>query len=187
MLIVALIGGSHALHDSFEVIRWRSAGMSAGRASILWAISVAAEVVVFVIIGARLLNSLGAARAMALAAAAGAIRWATAALTASFQVLIFVEPLHGLTFALLHLACMDAIGRTVPVGLAATAQAFYATVAIGAASALVTLLSGPLYGNFGAAAFWPMAAMCGLALSLTLGLQRDRSTQASHPTRLQQP
>jgi PPP family 3-phenylpropionic acid transporter len=75
-----------------------------------------------------------------------------------------VEPLHGLTFALLHLACMDMIGRVAPANLAATAQAFYATVAMGAMSALVTLASGPLYGHFGSNAFWAMALMCAVAL-----------------------
>jgi MFS_1 like family len=59
------------------------------------------------------------------------------------------EPLHGLSFALLHLACMRLIGRLVPANLAATAQAIYGTVAIGATTAMVTLLSGTLYGRFG--------------------------------------
>jgi PPP family 3-phenylpropionic acid transporter len=173
MVIVALVWGSHALHDSFEVIRWRAAGMSASRASILWSISVAAEVLVFVLVGAPLLKWLGPARAMALSAVAGVIRWGTAALTASFSILVFVEPLQGLTFALLHLACMDVIGRTVPTHLAATAQAFYGTVAMGATYSLVTLASGPLYGHFGAGAFWPMAAMCGVGFFLTPKLRRD--------------
>jgi hypothetical protein len=49
---------------------------------------------------------------------------------------------------------MDMIGRVVPANLAATAQAFYATVAMGAISAIVTLASRPLYGYLGSAAFW---------------------------------
>ena len=77
-----------------------------------------------------------------------------------------VEPLHGLTFALLHLACMDMISRVAPIKLAATAQTFYATIAMGATSAAVTLASGPLYGHFGAAAFWAMASRCCARLSI---------------------
>lgn len=53
-----------------------------------------------------------------------------------------VEPLHGLTLALLHLTCMDVTGRSVPKALAATAQAFYATIAMGATAALVALALG---------------------------------------------
>jgi len=40
-----------------------------------------------------------------------------------------VQPLHGLTFALLHLACMRLIVQVVPVRLAATAQSIYGTCA----------------------------------------------------------
>lgn len=164
MAVAALIGGSHALHDTFEVIRWRSAGLSAAQASVLWALSVAAEVLVFVLVGPRLLKVLGPSRAMMLAGVAGIVRWSTAAVTAWFPLMALVEPLHGLTFALLHLACMDVIGRVVPANLAATAQTIYATLAVGATSAAVTLVSGPLYGTVGAAAFWAMAAMCAVSL-----------------------
>jgi PPP family 3-phenylpropionic acid transporter len=108
---------------------------------------------------------------MILAAGAGMVRWATDAQTAWFPLMAAVEPLHGLTFALLHLACMDMIGRVVPIKLAATAQAFYATIAVGATSAAVTLAAGPVYGHFGAAAFWAMAAMCALAIPVAKGIR----------------
>jgi PPP family 3-phenylpropionic acid transporter len=169
--VAALVGGSHALHDAFVVIRWRSAGLSAQQSSILWALSVAAEVVVFVVVGPKLLRALHPSRAMILAATAGIIRWATVAVTAWFPAMALVEPLHGLTFALLHLACMDVITRVVPAGLAATAQAIYGTVAMGAGVAAVTVVSGPLYARFGAGAFWAMAGLCALALPVASGLR----------------
>jgi MFS transporter, PPP family, 3-phenylpropionic acid transporter len=171
MIASALIGGSHALHDNFEVIRWHAAGLSAEQSSFLWSISVVAEVVVFSFLGRPLLRRLGTGGSTMLAAAAGIVRWGTAAQTAWFPIMAIVEPLHGLTFALLHLACMNMISRTVPVGLAATAQTFYATVAMGATSAAVTLVAGLLYGHFGAAAYWVMAAMCALALPVAKGLR----------------
>jgi PPP family 3-phenylpropionic acid transporter len=171
MGVAALVGGSHALHDSFEVIRWRAAGLSPAQCSVLWALAVAAEVFVFLFAGRRLLDRLGPAGSMTLAAAAGVLRWSAAACTAAFPVMAAVEPLQGLTFALLHLSCMAVIARHVPRPLAATAQAFYATIAMGAVAAVVTLASGPLYGGFGAGAFWPMAAMCAAALPLARSLR----------------
>jgi PPP family 3-phenylpropionic acid transporter len=47
VLVAALILGSHAMHDTFAVIRWRAAGISPQAVSLLWSLSVAAEVVVF--------------------------------------------------------------------------------------------------------------------------------------------
>ncbi len=171
MIVVALIGGSHVLHDVFAVIRWRAAGLSAWQCSVLWAMAVGAEVLVFFRLGPMLLRRLGPARAMMLSAAAGLVRWSTTAQTAAFPVMAVVEPLHGLSFALLHLSCMEMIGRLVPADLAATAQAFYSTVALGAMSAAITLAAGPLYGGLGARAFWAMAALCALALPLAHGIR----------------
>jgi PPP family 3-phenylpropionic acid transporter len=172
VLIAALVLGSHAMHDAFAVIRWSAAGISPATASVLWSESVAAEVVVFFLIGPALLRRLGPAGAMALAAAAGTLRWGVMAESADVVALALMQPLHGLTFALLHLACMRLLADIVPAGLAATAQAIYGTLAIGAATALLTLLSGVLYARLGAHGFWIMAALCAAALPLTIGLRR---------------
>jgi MFS transporter, PPP family, 3-phenylpropionic acid transporter len=64
-----MILGSHALHDTFSVIRWTQAGSSPQTASVLWSLAVAAEVVVFFLLGPWLLDRLGPGRAIAIAAA----------------------------------------------------------------------------------------------------------------------
>lgn len=173
LLVAALVLGSHAMHDAFAVIRWNAAGIGPGAASVLWSLSVAAEVIVFFLIGPPLVARAGPAAAAAIAAAAGALRWVVMALTADPLALVLTQPLHGLTFALLHLACMRLLIGSVPPQLAATGQAIYA-LAAGSATALLTLAAGALYARFGAAAFFAMAALCAAALPLTWGL-RTRS------------
>ena len=138
VLIAALILGSHAMHDTFAVIRWTGAGISPYAASVLWSMSVAAEVFVFFLAGPWLLRVLTPAGAIALAALGGAARWLVAAFTANIAALSVTQPLHGITFALLHLACMRLLALKVPAHLAATAQAVYGTVGVGAATALLT-------------------------------------------------
>ena len=69
VLVAALILGSHAMHDAFAVIRWY-AGISPGTASLLWSESVAAEVLVFFVIGPALVTRLTPAGAAAIAALA---------------------------------------------------------------------------------------------------------------------
>ena len=171
VLVAALILGSHAMHDAFAVIRWTAAGVSPGTSSLLWSLSVAAEVLVFFLIGPPLIAWLSPRGAIALAAATGIVRWAVMAQTTDLAALALVQPLHGVTFALLHLACMRLIARAVPAGLEGTAQALYATVGIGAATALLTFVSGILYMRWGAQGFWVMAALCAAALPLALRLR----------------
>ena len=114
VVVAALVLGSHAMYDAFAVIRWTGAGISPATTASLWSESVAAEVVVFLFIGPRLLGVLNPAGALALAAVCGFVRWGVMAQTADVAALALVQPLHGFTFALLHLACMRVIADTVP-------------------------------------------------------------------------
>ena len=163
LIVSALVYGSHAMHDAFAVIRWSDAGMDASVISVLWSEAVASEVMVFFLIGPALLRRIGPCGAAVLAAAAGVIRWSVAGVSTSVLLLSIVQPLHGLTFALLHLACMRIMATLVPISLAATAQAIYA-FGSGFATAALTFLSGILYARYGGEAFFPMAVLCGIAL-----------------------
>jgi PPP family 3-phenylpropionic acid transporter len=167
--VSALVLGSHAMHDAFAVIRWNSAGMSPTTVSILWSEAVLAEVLVFFVLGPRLIDWLGPKGAAALAAVAGVIRWIVMSQTADVAAIAVVQPFHGLTFALLHLACMRVISASIPSRLAATAQAVYAFGAT-IASAILTYSSGLLYGQFGATAFLAMAILAALAIPAALAL-----------------
>ena len=55
------------------------------------------------------------------------------------------------------------------------AQAFYRTVATGAATAVLTLLSGQLYGEPGSNARRVMAGLCAIAVLLARGLSWSRA------------
>ena len=170
MLVSSLVLGSHAMHDTFAVIRWHSAGVTPALASALWSESVAAEVAVFFRIAPTLLARFGPAAVLAIAAVAGVVRWVAMASSTSLIVLVLVQPLHGFTFAALHLACMRLIAALVPQRLAATGQALYGLGA-GATTALLTVASGSLYATLGAQGFLVMAALCVLALPVAAGLR----------------
>ncbi len=165
IVVSALVYGSHAAYDAFAVIRWSAAGLQAPVISALWAEAVAAEVIVFLAIGPWLLDRLGSRGAAIVAATAGIVRWFVMGFTNSILLLAVLQPLHGFTFALLHLACMRVIANVVPHGVAATAQAVYAFGA-GVVTAVLTSVSGMLYARYGGLTFIPMAALCAIALPL---------------------
>lgn len=170
--VAALVFGSHALLDAFAVIRWHAAGIGPATISVLWSEAVGAEVIVFLLIGPRMVDTLGPAGAAALAAVAAILRWSVMASSTHPGLLAAVQPLHGVTFALLHLACMRLMGATVPPHLAATGQALYA-LGPGLLTALLTLSSGMLYARLGGSAFLLMALLAALALPLCAGLRED--------------
>src|SRR4029079_14866003 len=138
-------------------------------------------VLVFLFLGRRLLGLLDPAGALAGSAVSGFVRFGVMAETTDVTALALVQPLHGFTFALLHLACMRIIADTVPRDLAGTAQAVYGLVGVGGATAVLTVVSGWLFGHFGPSGFWAMAMLCILALpvivSLRSALQRDQESK----------
>jgi hypothetical protein len=83
--------------------RGREAGIQPATISWLWSASVASEVVIFLLVGPRLIARIGPV------AATGVLRWTVAGLTTDVMALALMQPLHGLTFALLHLAAMRLI------------------------------------------------------------------------------
>jgi PPP family 3-phenylpropionic acid transporter len=167
----SIAGWSWSRHWSSEAtrcttaLRW-SAGVelvsAQGTSGLLWSLSVAAEVIVFFFVGRPLLDRMGPAGAAMLSAGAGIVRWAVMAETAWLPAAI--EPLHGLTFGLLHLTCMRLLAESVPRHLEATGLTIYGNVAIGIATVLLTVASGPVFDRFGAHGFWAMAALCAAAL-----------------------
>ncbi len=169
VVVAALVLGSHAMHDTFAMVRWSAAGIGPSAGSLLWSEAVVAEVVVFFALGPALLDRVGAGHALAIAATAGIVRWTAMATTTSLVVLAFVQPLHGITFALLHLACMRVIAAVAPPHLAASAQAIYAAGAT-AMTAVMDVVAGALYGRVGAAGFFAMALVCAVALPLAASL-----------------
>src|SRR5205814_9177303 len=176
-LVGALILGSHAMHDSFAVIRWQEVGIGPAIVGLLWSESVASEVLVFLWVGPILLSALSPTGALALAAFSGLVRWGVMAQTTEVTALALVQPLHGFTFALLYLASMRLITDNVPPALAGTAQAVYGLVGVGGATAVLMILSGWLYMHYGPTGFWAMAMLCIVALLVIWTLHRALSSR----------
>jgi PPP family 3-phenylpropionic acid transporter len=179
LLVTGLVQGSHALYGAFATLHWQAAGIAPAAIGVLWSIAVASEVLVFLVVGPRLLDRVGPGGLAVLAAAAGVLRWTAMASTDALPIQFLLQPLHGLTFAALHLATMRILAETVPPRLAASAFGLQASLGPGLAGAVLMLAAGPLYGSFGAGGFWAMAALCACALPAAMTLaERDAPAKA---------
>ena len=162
LVLVALIQGSHAAYYSFSSIYWKSAGHSEELIGYLWSLGVVAEVAVFAL--SKRLFSGWSLRALFVAAAIGVIaRWGLMASTTAIIALAAIQLLHGVTFAMAHIAAIQYI-QHAPQNKMVALQALYNAIPLGAFIALMTTLSGWGYDNWGANVFWAMALMGVLAL-----------------------
>ncbi|WGW00099.1 3-phenylpropionate MFS transporter [Vibrio sp. YMD68] len=162
LTLIALIQGSHAAYYSFSAIYWRDAGYSADIIGYLWSLGVVAEVMVFAF--SKRFFSGWTLRALFVMAAIGVmVRWGITASTTEIYALVLVQLLHGVTFAVAHIAAIQYIQQEEEHKMVAL-QALYNAIPLGAVIALLTTLSGWGYENWGANVFWAMALMGGLAL-----------------------
>lgn len=167
----ALIQTSHMVYYGFGTLHWQAAGHGGGVIGALWAEGVIAEVILFAF-GTRVLARFGPVRLIALAGAAGLVRWTVLAATTALPALAAANWLHALTFGATHLGAMHFITRAAPAEVSARAQALYSAVTMGLAPGLAMLASGRLYEAFGGGAFLVTAALAGLGGALALALLR---------------
>ncbi len=167
----ALIQGSHAAYYGFAAIGWRRAGLGDSVIGLLIAEGIVMEVVLFVW-GGRWVARLGPARLTAMAACGCLLRWTALAFTTALPLLVLFQLLHAATFAMQHLSAMVMLGRHMPPGRAAGAQALHSAIGVSAPTGLLVLLVGLGYDRFGELMFLPMAALGGMALLLVRPIGR---------------
>ncbi len=171
----AFVQASHAMLYAFASLHWEAAGLGPATIGALWAVSVVAEIVMF-IFGTRALGSFSPLMMLVIGGVAAAVRFGSLALDPPAALLFPLQLLHGLSFAASHLGLMALIARDTPVQMAGRAQTF-ASTAIGLALALATVAAGPLYVAFGAAGF-AASAMLGAIGTVLAFLARAQPHRA---------
>jgi PPP family 3-phenylpropionic acid transporter len=178
LLAASLIQASHALYYSFGTLHWRAEGIADGVIGMLWSVGVIAEVALFAA-SARIIAAVGTARLLMLAGLAAGLRWGVMALDPPLLLLGPLQTLHAMSFGAAHVAAIHFLTQAVPEERAATAQGLYAAAVAGIALGSATLASGPLYANFGGAAYGAMAL---LALAGAAGAYRLTQLWQEKPT-----
>ena len=153
----SLIQGSHAVYYGFSTLAWSAQGFGGTTIGALWALGVAAEIVLFALAGR--LSGFAPTMLIALGAAGGVLRWAAMALDPPAMLLPALQVLHALSFGATHLGTMAYLAKAAPEGSRAAAQGDVST-ANGIAMAGATVLAGWLYQSYGGAAYGAMAAIC---------------------------
>ena len=151
----SLIQGSHAMFYGFTAAQWQSAGLDGTVIAALWALGVAAEIVLFAL-SARLPPFFSPTVLLIVGALGAALRWTGMAFDPPFLALPWLMLLHALSFGATHLGALGFVARHAPPGQAATAQGYLAIV-MGLVMAGGTAISGVLFAAFGSFAFMAMA------------------------------
>lgn len=175
VLSAALVQGSHAAYYAFSAIDWQAQGFDGLTIGGLWALGVIAEIVVFAV-SPRL--SWAPANLLMIGAGAAVLRWVITAHEPHAFALAAVQLSHGLTFGLTLVGTMGLLVRHVPAHMAARGQGYYAA-ATGIVGSAASVISGPVYAQFGPGVYYLMATMAALGGAL-MWLVRLRLTPHPH-------
>ena len=170
----ALIQSSHSTYYVFGSITWQLAGLGGLTIAALWALGVAAEIVVFALsprftLQPSTLVVIGGLGAMA--------RWLITAQEPPVAVLAVVQLAHGLSYGLTQLGIMGLMVRHVPAPAITRAQGYLAACG-GIVSSSASIVSGMIYARYGQGAYYAMAVM---ALSGAAVMWSARRHLAAHP------
>lgn len=170
LIAAGCVQGAHGMFYSFGALAWQAQGIPTTWIGALWAVAIAGEVYLFAYSG-RVVSRFGPVGLMIAAGGASVVRWGLMALSPPIAALAPLQMLHALTYGASHLGAMHFISRAVPESAQGTAQALYATMAMGVFIGGATLTSGVLYARIGAEAYFAMAAMAAVGLLAALYLR----------------
>ncbi len=165
-----IINSSHGLLYAFGSIYWREIGVDERLIGFLFAFMVVAEIALMMVFR-RFFGGLSAPRLLAMAGAAGVLRWAAFPLVEPLGLgvpgFLLTQSLHALSTGFLLIGVPKMLAETVGEERMGAAQgmAFFAG---GLAMSLVTMASGAIYAAFGANGFFFMAAIAAAGTALLL-------------------
>ncbi|HMN73059.1 MAG TPA: MFS transporter [Rhodoblastus sp.] len=167
----ALVQASHAVVYAFGSIAFRAQGHSDFMIGLLWAVGVATEIAFF--FASNRFGGANRAYGLLVAGALVAIlRWLVMATTTSPAFVFLAQALHAFSFAATHLGSIFALTRLVGETRRAQAQGWISG-ANALTTALVSVLSGPLWKIFGLHAYFFMSGVAALGLVLALAAMLD--------------
>lgn len=166
LVLISLIQGSHAAYYGFSSIYWKEAGYPESTIGYLWSLGVVSEVLLFAF-SKRWFASMALRTLFVISSVGVMLRWGITASTTAMAGLVIIQLLHGVTFAIAHIATIQYIQKS-DVSKMVALQSLYNAIPLGAFIAFMTAVSGWGYQLWGANVFWGMAVMGGVALFIKL-------------------
>lgn len=165
LIAISLIQGSHAAYYAYSVLYWTNLGISVQTTSLLWGLSVVAEMALF-FFSNKLFRTWKVSALFYLSATGCVIRWLALSAVSDVAMIALTQCLHSLTYAVSHYAIVRYF-TTQPQSHIAKLQGLYNGISGCAIVALLTALSGVLYPISASLTFIIMAAFAFFAIIAT--------------------
>ena len=168
---VGLIQAAHAFSYGFSTLVWRGQGLSEGIIGLLWATGVVAEIL-FMWLMEPWRTKWGPWAMLMLGGVAAVVRWSAMAFLPPLWLLWPLQLLHSLTFAATFLAGLQIVERLSPPQTVSVANMLSSALSSGVLLGLATVLSGPLFDEYGTGGYGAMAVLAALGVAAAFTMRR---------------
>ena len=159
LLACFFMQASHGPYYAFFTLYVEGQGFSRALAGQLWALGVAAEVLMFLLMP-RLILRFGAWPLVTLALLLTALRWwLLATVPETFSALVLIQLLHAASYGVYHAAAISLVHLYFPGRLQGRGQALYSSLSFGLGGAVGSLASGYLWDGVSPASVYLFAAL----------------------------
>lgn len=160
IVAIGCVQATHAFYYGFSAIAWRAQGISETMTGLLWAFSVVVEIgFMWWVEPWRRRRGIGPFVVLAVGMGAAVVRWTAMAFLPPLWLLWPLQALHALTFAATYLAGVELVERLSPPQHHTAAQTLASVLSAGVLIGLATLVSGPLYDEYGVGGYWAMTVL----------------------------
>jgi predicted MFS family arabinose efflux permease len=166
----------HSMYDAYFSLHLSLLGLDDSFTGLAWSVGVVAEIGLLAASG-PLIARCGAARLLAVAFAVGCARWLLLAVARDPALILALQPLHAVTFALGYVAGVTLAREQASDETQTAAQGLFAA-AFALGGVLGMPLAGRLFEHLGARGMFVTAAgAAGMACACALAWARRRSAR----------
>ncbi len=157
LLTMMLIFCSFSAYDLCITLRLVELGAPGPLLGGFWALATGAEVVLL-FFAHRLLASFGPGQLLTFSCIVSVVRWTLVAQSRDVTLLVWLQPLHAVSFGLMWASAMGVLKREVGALGTGTAQGLYSSaIAVGGTCGM--MLWGPIYDALGSARVFELSAL----------------------------
>jgi PPP family 3-phenylpropionic acid transporter len=160
----SMVFATHLILNSFQALLWKEQGIGELTIALLIGLGAAAEATMMFVFQ-RFVGRFPARVLILISALVAAVRWAAMALAPDVPVLVLLQLLHSVTFALGYMGCVHFIANWTSEDIAAQAQSFF-QVLQQATSVVALTAFGWIAGVYGGQAYFASAAFSGVGAML---------------------
>ncbi len=159
IVMVSLLKSTTAMYNSYGAITWNNLGFSTSEIGSIYGFESLMNVLFF-FLGAKFIEKKNSFSIFVICSFAMVLRWVLVALfPGQILVVMFVQALGGITYAVAHSTLMVFVAKSLPIYVASTGLALYGSLSYGLGAIYPPILTVLIENDYAFSGWWLMSSI----------------------------